>query len=211
MTKEKDTLTTAFGISVADDQNSLTAGPRGLVLMQDAHLPDKLGHFDRERLPKRVVHAKGAGACGYFEVTADVTCYTKAKFLKAVDKRTEVFARFSTVGGEKGSACVARDPRGFVVKFYTEEGNYDLVGNILEYLGNAAKRIQMRQTDLFFKAEPDYGGGAWPWGWGWRPLRWNAWRPCRRRTGRGPPSRGPSAERGHRDPPRVVPRGAVRA
>jgi catalase len=129
MTKEKDTLTTAFGIPVAEDQNSLTAGPRGPVLIQDAHLLEKLGHFDRERIPERVVHAKGAGAGGYFEVTADVTRYTKAKFLSQVGKRTEVFARFSTVGGEKGSADAARDPRGFAIKFYTEEGNYDLVGN----------------------------------------------------------------------------------
>ena len=114
---------------MADDQNSLTAGARGPVLMQDVHLLEKLAHFDRERIPERVVHAKGAGAGGYFEVTADVTRYTKAKFLSEVGKRTEVFARFSTVGGEKGSADAARDPRGFAVKFYTEEGNYDLVGN----------------------------------------------------------------------------------
>ena len=122
-------LTTAFGIPVADDQNSLTAGERGAVLMQDVHLLEKLGHFDRERIPERVVHAKGAGAGGYFEVTADVTRYTKAKFLSEVGKRTEVFIRFSTVGGERGSADAERDPRGFAIKFYTEEGNYDLVGN----------------------------------------------------------------------------------
>ena len=125
----KNKLTTAFGIPVADDQNSLTAGERGPVLMQDVHLLEKLAHFDRERIPERVVHAKGAGAGGYFEVTADVTKYTKAKFLSEVGKRTEVFARFSTVGGEKGSADAERDPRGFALKFYTEEGNYDLVGN----------------------------------------------------------------------------------
>jgi catalase len=129
MTKEKKRLTTAFGIPVADDQNSMTAGKRGPVLMQDVHLLEKLGHFDRERIPERVVHAKGAGAGGYFEVTADVTKYTKAKFLSEIGKKTEVFARFSTVGGEKGSADAARDPRGFAVKFYTEEGNYDFVGN----------------------------------------------------------------------------------
>ena len=127
--KMKKKLTTAFGIPVADDQNSLTAGKRGPVLMQDAHLLEKLGHFDHERIPERVVHAKGAGAHGYFEVTADVARYTKAKFLSEVGKRTDVFARFSTVGGEKGSADAARDPRGFAVKFYTEEGNYDFVGN----------------------------------------------------------------------------------
>jgi len=129
MKKGKKTLTTAFGIPVPDDQNSLTAGKRGPLLMQDVHLLEKLGHFDRERIPERVVHAKGAGAGGYFEVTADVTKYTRAKFLSNVGKRTEVFARFSTVGGEKGSADAARDPRGFAVKFYTEEGNYDFVGN----------------------------------------------------------------------------------
>ena len=128
MSKSK-ILTTAFGSPVGDDQNSLTAGQRGPVLMQDVHLLEKLAHFDRERIPERVVHAKGAGAGGYFEVTENVTQYTKAKFLSKVGKRTEVFARFSTVGGEKGSADAARDPRGFAVKFYTEEGNYDFVGN----------------------------------------------------------------------------------
>ncbi len=125
----KDVLTTGFGKPVDDDQNSQTAGPRGPVLMQDVHLLEKLGHFDRERTPERVVHAKGAGAHGYFEVTADVTKYTRAAFLSKVGKKTEVFARFSTVGGEKGSADAERDPRGFAVKFYTEEGNYDMTGN----------------------------------------------------------------------------------
>src|SRR3990170_3004762 len=126
---EKKVLTTNFGASVDDDQNSLTAGIPGPVLMQDVHLLEKLAHFDRERIPERVVHAKGAGAYGYFEVTHDVTRYTRAKFLSPAGKRTEVFARFSTVGGEKGSADSERDPRGFAVKFYTEEGNYDLTGN----------------------------------------------------------------------------------
>ncbi|NJB68879.1 catalase [Desulfobaculum xiamenense] len=125
----KKKLTTAFGIPVGNDLNSMTAGPRGPVLMQDMHLLEKLAHFDRERIPERVVHAKGAGAYGHFEVTADVTRYTKAAFLSKVGKKTEVFARFSTVGGEKGSADAERDPRGFAVKFYTEEGNYDFVGN----------------------------------------------------------------------------------
>ena len=129
MAKEKKNLTTAFGIPVGDDLHSLTAGDGGPILMQDVHLLEKLAHFDRERIPERVVHAKGAGAHGYFEVTQDVTEYTKAKFLSKMDKRTEVFVRFSTVGGEKGSADAARDPRGFAVKFYTEDGNYDLVGN----------------------------------------------------------------------------------
>lgn len=129
MSDEKKSLTTAFGIPVGDDQNSITAGQRGPILLQDVHMIEKLGHFDRERIPERVVHAKGAGAHGYFEVTADVTMYTKAKFLSQIGKKTEIIARFSTVGGEKGSADAERDPRGFAVKFYTEEGNYDLVGN----------------------------------------------------------------------------------
>ncbi|KAA0676184.1 catalase [Roseomonas genomospecies 6] len=123
------TLTTAAGIPVADNQNSLTAGPRGPVLMQDFHLIEKLAHFNRERIPERVVHAKGAGAYGVFRVTKDVTPYTSAKFLSDIGKETEVFLRFSTVGGEKGSADAERDPRGFAVKFYTEDGNYDMVGN----------------------------------------------------------------------------------
>ena len=129
MAKTKKNLTTNFGAPVDDDQNSVTAGNPGPVLMQDVHLLEKLAHFDRERIPERVVHAKGAGAYGYFAVTADVTKYTRARFLSAVGKRTEVFLRFSTVGGEKGSADAERDPRGFALKFYTEEGNYDLVGN----------------------------------------------------------------------------------
>jgi catalase len=122
-------LTTSFGIPVGDDQNTMTVGNRGPAMMQDVHLLEKLAHFDRERIPERVVHAKGAGAGGYFEVTADVTKYTKAQFFSRVGKKTEVIARFSTVGGERGSADAARDPRGFAVKFYTEDGNYDLVGN----------------------------------------------------------------------------------
>jgi catalase len=129
MAKDKKSLTTSFGAPVDDDQNTLTAGSPGPALLQDIHLVEKLAHFDRERIPERVVHAKGAGAYGHFEVTHDVTRYTRAKFLSSVGKRAEVFARFSTVGGEKGSADSERDPRGFAVKFYTEEGNYDFVGN----------------------------------------------------------------------------------
>jgi len=129
MAKNKKILTTNFGKPVEDDQNSITAGDHGPVLMQDVHLLEKLAHFNRERIPERIVHAKGAGAGGYFEVTNDVTKYTKAKFLSKVGKKTEVFIRYSTVGGEKGSADAERDPRGFAVKFYTEDGNFDLVGN----------------------------------------------------------------------------------
>jgi len=129
MANKKKTLTTSFGMPVDNDLQSMTAGPKGPTLMQDVHLLEKLAHFDRERIPERVVHAKGAGAYGYFEVTHDVTKYTRAALLSRVGKRTEVLARFSTVVGEKGSADSERDPRGFAVKFYTEEGNYDFVGN----------------------------------------------------------------------------------
>ena len=129
MAETKKALTTGFGAPVDNDLNSMTAGPKGPVLVQDVHLIDKLSHFDRERIPERVVHAKGAGAHGYFKVSRDVTKHTRAKFLSKVGKRTEVVVRFSTVGGERGSADSERDPRGFAVKFYTEEGNYDMVGN----------------------------------------------------------------------------------
>jgi catalase len=122
-------ITTASGIPVTDNQNSLTAGPRGPVLLQDFHLIEKLQHFNRERIPERVVHAKGSGAYGTFTVTHDITKYSKAKLFAEVGKQTETFLRFSTVGGEKGSADTERDPRGFAVRFYTEEGNWDLVGN----------------------------------------------------------------------------------
>jgi len=126
---DKKKLTTNFGMPVGNDQNTMTAGTSGPALIQDVHLLEKLAHFDRERIPERVVHAKGAGAHGYLEVSHDITRYTKAKFLSEIGKRTDLFVRFSTVGGEKGSADAERDPRGFAVKFYTEEGNYDMVGN----------------------------------------------------------------------------------
>ena len=126
---DKKILTGESGAPVPDNQNSQTAGAGGPVLLQEHHLLEKLARFERERIPERVVHAKGSGAFGHFEVTRDLSRHTKAKFLKQVGKRTEVFVRFSTVAGEKGSADTVRDPRGFAVKFYTEEGNYDLVGN----------------------------------------------------------------------------------
>jgi len=122
-------FTTSFGSPIDDDQNSITAGDPGPIVISDVHLQEKLAHFNRERIPERIVHAKGAGAFGYFEVTHDMTKYTKAAFLSEIGKRTEVLARFSTVGGEKGSADAERDPRGFAVKFYTEDGNYDLASN----------------------------------------------------------------------------------
>ncbi len=126
---ERKTLTTSAGIPVSDNQNSLTAGERGPTLMQDHVLLNKLAHFHRERIPERVVHAKAAGAYGTFTVTKDITKYTKAKLFSEIGKQTEVFGRFSTVAGEKGSADTVRDVRGFALKFYTEEGNWDMVGN----------------------------------------------------------------------------------
>ena len=122
-------LTTVAGAPVADNQNSLTAGPRGPMLLQDVWFLEKLAHFDREVIPERRMHAKGSGAYGTFTVTNDITKYTKAKIFSEVGKKTELFARFSTVAGERGAADAERDIRGFAVKFYTEEGNWDLVGN----------------------------------------------------------------------------------
>lgn len=122
-------LTTSSGSPVDNNQNSLTVGVNGPTLLEDFHLIDKLANFDRERIPERVVHAKGAGAHGVFEVTHDITKYTKACVFSEIGKKTPVFLRFSTVGGEKGSADTERDPRGFAIKFYTEEGNWDMVGN----------------------------------------------------------------------------------
>ncbi|MGC7841550.1 catalase [Pseudomonas wayambapalatensis] len=122
-------LTTASGAPVADNQNSRSAGPRGPLLLDDFHLIEKLAHFNRENIPERRVHAKGSGAYGTFTVTRDITQYTSARLFESIGKQTETFLRFSTVGGERGSADTERDPRGFAVKFYTEEGNWDIVGN----------------------------------------------------------------------------------
>ncbi|WP_338673913.1 catalase [Streptomyces sp. SCSIO 30461] len=125
----KRVLTTESGAPVADNQNSATAGAGGPLLLQDQHLLEKLARFNRERIPERVVHARGSGAYGHFEVTDDVTAYTRADFLSDVGKRTDTFIRFSTVADALGGADAVRDPRGFALKFYTSEGNYDLVGN----------------------------------------------------------------------------------
>lgn len=129
MSTPQTPFTTASGIPIDDNQNSITAGPRGPILLQDFHLIEKLQHFNRERIPERVVHAKGSGAYGTFTVTHDISAYTKAKLFDTLGKQTDTFVRFSTVGGEKGSADTERDPRGFAVRFYTEEGNWDLAGN----------------------------------------------------------------------------------
>jgi catalase len=121
--------TTTAGSPVADNQNSQTAGPRGPVLMQDWQLIEKLAHQNRERIPERVVHAKGWGAFGTFTVTHDISRYTRAKIFEEVGKQTQMLARFSTVAGEAGAADAERDVRGFALKFYTDEGNWDMVGN----------------------------------------------------------------------------------
>lgn len=126
--KKCPVLTTAEGAPIAEQQ-ALTAGPKGPLLMQDVALLEQMQHFNRERIPERVVHAKGSGAYGTFKVTHDITKYTKASIFSKVGKETECFLRFSTVAGERGAADAERDVRGFAVKFYTEEGNWDLVGN----------------------------------------------------------------------------------
>lgn len=126
---DKPTLTTSAGNPIADNQNTLTAGPRGPVLMQDYQLIEKLAHQNRERIPERTVHAKGWGAFGTLTMTHDISAYSKAKLFGPVGKKTPVLARFSTVAGEAGAADAERDVRGFSLKFYTEEGNWDMVGN----------------------------------------------------------------------------------
>src|ERR1051325_4900604 len=122
-------LTTAAGAPVPDNQNTMTAGRRGPALLEDVWLIEKLAHFDREVIPERRMHAKGSGAYGTFTVTNDVTAFTKAGLFAQVGKETPVFVRFSTVAGERGAADAERDVRGSALKFYTAEGNWDLVGN----------------------------------------------------------------------------------
>jgi len=130
MSEEHKRMTTDAGRPMGDEQNSLTVGPRGPVVFEDILLFEKMAHFNRERIPERIVHAKGSGAYGSFICTnPDMAKYTTAKLFSAVGKKTSTFLRFSTVGGEKGSADTERDPRGFALKFYTEEGNWDMVGN----------------------------------------------------------------------------------
>lgn len=129
MDDPKKKLTNNAGAPVADNQNAMTAGPRGPMLLQDVWFLEKLAHFDREVIPERRMHAKGSGAYGCFTVTHDITQYTKADLFSAVGKQTDLFVRFSTVAGERGAADAERDIRGFAIKFYTGEGNWDLVGN----------------------------------------------------------------------------------
>lgn len=127
--KEHNKLTTASGKPYAENEDSQSVGARGPLLLQDFILHEKMAHFNRERIPERVVHAKGSAAFGTFTVTHDITKYTKAKIFSSIGKETKMILRFSTVGGERGSADTERDPRGFAMKFYTEDGNWDLVGN----------------------------------------------------------------------------------
>ena len=126
---EVATLTTQQGIPVADDQNSLKQGARGPTLLEDFHFREKIFHFDHERIPERVVHARGYGAHGFFELTDSLADVSRADIFQRVGERTPAFVRFSTVAGSKGSFDLARDVRGFAVKIYTQEGNWDLVGN----------------------------------------------------------------------------------
>ncbi|NWN91787.1 catalase [Marinobacter adhaerens] len=126
---DKPKLTSVSGCPVANNQDSLTAGPRGPMLLQDVWFLEKLAHFDREVIPERRMHAKGSGAFGSFTVTHDITKYTRASLFSEVGKKTDMFVRFSTVAGERGAADAERDIRGFAMRFYTEEGNWDLVGN----------------------------------------------------------------------------------
>src|SRR5690606_10308954 len=126
---DKPRLTTVAGAPVSENQNVMTAGPRGPMLLQDVWFLEKLAHFDREVIPERRMHAKGSGAFGEFVVTHDITKYTKARLFAEVGKKTPMFARFSTVAGERGAADAERDIRGAALKFYTEQGNWDLVGN----------------------------------------------------------------------------------
>ena len=126
---ETKKLTTNTGVPVPTNQNVMTAGPRGPALLQDIWFLEKLAHFDREVIPERRMHAKGSGAYGNFTVTHDISQYTHAKIFSQVGKKTDLFIRFSTVAGERGAADAERDIRGVAMKFYTEEGNWDLVGN----------------------------------------------------------------------------------
>ncbi len=147
-------MTTNQGLRINDDQNSLKAGERGPTLLEDFHFREKMTHFDHERIPERVVHARGSAAHGYFEVYEDMSKYTRAKFLQEPGKKTPVFVRFSTVVGFRGSTDLARDVRGFSTKFYTEEGNYDLVGNNMPvfFIQDAVKFPDLVHA---IKPEPD--------------------------------------------------------
>ena len=153
---ERPTLTTQQGVPVADDQNTLRVGARGPALLEDFHFREKIFHFDHERIPERVVHARGFGAHGYFENYGSLADLTRADLFQRKGEKTPVFVRFSTVAGNKGSADLARDVRGFAVKFYTKEGNWDLVGNNIPvfFIQDAIKFPDLIHAA---KPEPDRG------------------------------------------------------
>ena len=157
-TAEDDTpvLTTAQGGPVADDQNSLRVGPRGPLVVDDFHFREKIFHFDHERIPERVVHARGYGAHGFFETYESLAAYTKADLFQRPGERTPAFVRFSTVAGSKGSVDVARDVRGFAVKIYTNEGIWDLVGNNIPDF-SIQDAIKFPDIIHAVKPEPDRG------------------------------------------------------
>jgi catalase len=147
-------MTTAQGGPVSDDQNSLKIGPRGPTLLEDFHFREKIFHFDHERIPERVVHARGYGAHGFFENYKPMSKYTRADLFQRAGERTPAFVRFSTVAGNKGSSDLARDVRGFAVKLYTQEGNWDIVGNNIPvfFIQDAIKFPDLIHAA---KAEPD--------------------------------------------------------
>src|ERR671917_2740699 len=149
-------LTTQQGVPVADDQNSLKIGTRGPTALEDFHFREKLFHFDHERIPERVVHARGFGAHGYFETYESLSAITSADIFQRAGERTPAFVRFSTVAGSRGSFDLARDVRGFAVKLYTKEGNWDLVGNNIPvfFIQNAIKFPDLVHA---VKQEPDRG------------------------------------------------------
>src|ERR1700733_3303973 len=149
-------MTTDQGLKINDDQNSLKAGERGATLLEDFILREKITHFDHERIPERIVHARGSAAHGYFQGYQSMAQYTKAGFLQDPSVQTPVFVRFSTVAGFRGSGDLARDVRGFAVKFYTEEGNYDLVGNNIPvfFIQDSIKFPDLIHS---VKPEPDRG------------------------------------------------------
>ena len=149
-------LTTNQGVVIADNQNSLKAAPRGPTLLEDFILREKITHFDHERIPERIVHARGSGAHGFFELTQSLSQYTKAEFLQRVGGKTPVFVRFSTVAGGAGSGDLPRDVRGFATKFYTRQGNFDLVGNNMPvfFIQDAMKFPDLVHS---VKMEPDRG------------------------------------------------------
>ena len=151
--RERATQTTSAGNPMADNQNSLTAGPRGPILLQDWQLLEKHAHFNRERIPERVVHAKGSGAYGTLTVTGDINRYTKARALQR-GAQSNCLLRFSTVAGERGAADAERDVRGFALKVYTDEGNWDLVGH------NTPVFFVRRWVEHCTRADPNYGQGV---------------------------------------------------